>query len=99
MTNSGMCNWLGHNNIDSVCFKYLGIMPLFMGSMWNGTVANGINDNCCSTPVVPDDKPIPPKCCDWCNTQTGNSTPPSGCFDWMCDECSPDSNGPGPIIP
>ena len=94
----GMCNWLGHSNIDTVCFKYLGLSPLSAGTCWNGTTATAVNNACCSTPVVnPVDKPIPQKCCDWCNTQTGGSPPP-GCFDWMCDGCV-DQNPTRPIIP
>ena len=48
MTGSGMCDWLGHNNIDSVCFKYLGLLPLNVGTGWNGTNATAISGDCCS---------------------------------------------------
>jgi len=48
MVGSGMCGWLGHNNINVICFKYLGELPFSNGTCWNGTTATSISSDCCS---------------------------------------------------
>ena len=48
MGNSGMCSWLGHIWIDTVCFKYKGIGPVNVGTIWGGPTATAISSDCCS---------------------------------------------------
>jgi hypothetical protein len=51
MGTGGMCEWLGHYDIDTICFKYLGLGPLNVGTCWNGTTATAISSKCCDVDI------------------------------------------------